>query len=187
MCDEVFRCKNESSLPFSLMGYISFCAGVASQLREAEGPQPNEIRFAAPESEEDAWDFMLFSPSPQHTAALCVQQEPAMATSSAFSRSAADTHTDESSDDAPSEGEDDRMLSHSLGSGSCDSSPGMCSTASESLHHIEESALAQYCNKPGNQCNWSLQCWRTIPFVHEKRIEPSELLIQGYSVRQCKS
>ncbi|KAK9917310.1 hypothetical protein WJX75_003017 [Coccomyxa subellipsoidea] len=54
--------------------------GVASQLREAEGPQPHEITFAAPESEEDAWDFMLFSPSPQHTAALCVQQGPAMAT-----------------------------------------------------------------------------------------------------------
>ena len=187
MCDEFFRCKNENILPFSLMWYISFCAGVASQLREAEGPQPHEITFAAPESEEDAWDFMLFSPSPQHTAALCVQQGPAMATSSAFSSSGADTHTDESSDNASSEGGDDRMLSHSLGSGSFDSSSGMCSTASESLHHTQESALAQYCNRPMNQCDWNLQCWRTIPLVHEKRIEPSKLLIQGYSVRQCKS
>ena len=150
---------------------------MASQLENAEGAQPHEIVFAAPESEEDMWKFLLFSPSPQHTAALCVQREPAMASSSISSSSGAHSHTV-----ASSEKEGDRMLSRSLASSSRDSSPGMCSTDSKSLNHSEEVTSARDCEIPEKQYNWSLQCWRTIPFVHDKRMEFRELLIHGYSV-----
>ncbi|CAL8463637.1 g3171 [Coccomyxa elongata] len=51
----------------------------ATSAPDSRTPPLYNIRFASPDMEQDKWDFLLFSPSAQHTAALCLQRGPAEA------------------------------------------------------------------------------------------------------------
>ena len=135
-----------------------------------------EIGFASPVNEEHMWDFLLLSPSPQHTAALCVQRGPAKISSTRSSSTGANDDAEVSS-----EGDADRLLSNQPVSRSFESSSSMCSTDSESTRFGEAVNGAGGHEKPRD--NWRLHCWKTVPFVHDRPMDPSELLIHGCSAR----
>ena len=180
----------DTHLRFSSLGELYWphvdcsCTGESSQL---EGPQTAtpvsgssmaplyNIRFSSPDIEQDTWDFLLFSPSRQHTAALCLQREPARAPRDVSSSGSID------SCDLPSGSKDESKCSEASDEQLSDSSCSTASSNSVALKGNSETTAMQDRGTQERQCSWRLQCWRTVPLMYDECVDPSEVLVQGYS------
>jgi hypothetical protein len=170
-----------------------------------------DVGFASPEGEDEAWDFLLFSPSPEHTAALCVQRQPSdwmmrkcthdapcsldMSSDgeefgSASGREAKDpseqpssTRLDHSADGT--EAMDSMIGSHILEPiGSMSSSQSSTSSTIDWASHSpdqREHLQNGSREEPTIHFPWKVQNWRTVPLLHERPMSLSETCFIGCS------
>lgn len=132
----------------------------------------HRIGFKSSEGEADDWDFLLFSPSAQHTAAICLQRRPAEAFFSLSSKYGTDRNFEmSSSSDADSMHSDAASLS-SVSSTSTIFS--LQKASSEPAQHRAELHV-----QDNLQQHWSLHCWKTIPFIKDERMTLNDLHIHG--------
>lgn len=160
------------------------CTGDAPQLEspqtatsasDSTTPTLYNIRFASPDMEQDVWDFLLFSPSAQHTAALCLQRGPAEAPTGASSSCSTD------SCDSPSGSKIESMGSRASDQLLHDSSGSTASSDSVALEGSNETRVMQDNGSQERQCNWRMQCWRTVPLMYDECMDPSKVPVQGSS------
>ena len=98
-------------------------------MRAGEPGCPQEVSFASPEWDSQDWEFLLFQPSPQHTAALCLQ------------RSELHPKSAETEDDISTRSADDRnrSLCEDI-EGSCDSDDSVNGSQRPQMHAEKDSS-----------------------------------------------
>jgi len=132
----------------------------------------HKIGFESSEGEADDYEFLLFSPSVQHTAAICLQRRPAEASLSLSSKYGRGCNSElSSSSDADSMHSDAASLSTASSTSTIFS---LQRASPESAQHRAELHIHDTL-----QQHWSLHCWKTIPYVKDERMNVNALQIQG--------
>jgi hypothetical protein len=149
---------------FIRLGCVN-CIDEEPKLWTCAGPAPgnsgqHSIQFASPEDKPGAWDFLLFHPSPQHTAALCVERHDT------GSEGVHDTHSSEDGCDTEQHG---GSAAHPADSG--DSNPAAWADSSDA-----HSPASDMC---GRKDGFRLRCWRTVPLVQEAVMGEGACVILG--------
>ena len=102
------------------------------------------------------WDLLLFNPSPQHTAALCLQRQGSSAAEVSCS-------SEEGCDIA---WEGDEVISHA------DSAHSMASG------RTDDSSKRMF---GSTAAGVTLRCWRTVPLVREALMDQDDCVVLGCS------
>ena len=142
-------------------------------------PQGYDIIFAAPENEPDKWDFLLFSPSTLHTAALCIQRCGLGGSGADGTSSTADWQGGRSiereSCPAPGEG------STSLSSNAVESTCGFASNTDALDGSLPNAVIAHSRGAVYRAEMLSLHCWRTVPLSHDVAMDQNDCCVLGSS------